>query len=103
MSNLPPRGGFCYQEKRAVFGEVSGDRFIVESCHCSAIYPADTWHVVQTVSLQVYGPADFSISRFKFSHALLELVGLRLKERSYVDLLKRHYRQFKDAMRKNRV
>lgn len=36
----------------------------------------------------------------EFSNALLELVALRLKERSYVDFLKRHYWQFKDALRR---
>jgi hypothetical protein len=37
----------------------------------------------------------------ELADALLELVSLRLQESRYVDLLKRHYRRFKDALRRN--
>ena len=55
---------------------------------------------VDDVIRDLKGPALMSMApQTEFSHALLELVALRLKERSYVDLLKRHYRQFKNALR----
>lgn len=58
---------------------------------------------VDDVIRDLKGPALMSMApQTEFSHALLELVTLRLKERSYVDFLKRHYRQFKDALRRNR-
>lgn len=58
---------------------------------------------VDDVIRNLKGPALMPMAQqTKFSHALLELVALRLKEHSYVDLLKRHYRQFKDALRRNR-
>jgi hypothetical protein len=49
------------------------------------------------------GPALMSMTpQTEFADALLELVALRLQDSSYVDLLKRHYRQFKDALRPER-
>jgi len=48
------------------------------------------------------GPALMSMApQTELAGALLELVALRLQESWYVDLLKRHYRQFKDALRRN--
>ncbi len=48
------------------------------------------------------GPALMSMTpQTKLADALLELVALRLQESRYVDLLKRHYRRFKDALRRN--
>jgi hypothetical protein len=48
------------------------------------------------------GPALMPMApQTDFADALLELVALRLQESRYVDPLKRHYRQFKDALRRN--
>jgi hypothetical protein len=48
------------------------------------------------------GPALMSMApQTELADALLELVSLRLQESRYVDLLKRHYRRFKDALRRN--
>ncbi len=47
-------------------------------------------------------PALMSMApQTELADALLELVSLRLQESRYVDLLKRHYRRFKDALRRN--
>ncbi len=48
------------------------------------------------------GPALMSMApQTDLADALLELVAPRLRERSYADLLKRHYRLFKDSLRRN--
>jgi superfamily II DNA or RNA helicase len=52
--------------------------------------------------IQLRGPALMSgAPQTEFSQALLELVAPGLRERSYVSRLKRHYRLFKDALRRN--
>jgi hypothetical protein len=48
---------------------------------------------------ELKGPALMSMApQTELADALLELVAQRLEEQPYVDLLKRHYRQFKDAL-----
>lgn len=48
------------------------------------------------------GPALMSMTpQTELADALLELVALRLKDSWYLDLLKRHYQRFKDALRSN--
>jgi len=59
---------------------------------------------IDDVIRDLKGPALMPMApQTEFSHALLALVALRLKERSYVDFLKRHYRQFKDAPAEKRL